>query len=1123
MEHAVAFLARGCAAEVVGIGGPLLAAAASRPVSPAVGYRRRGGVLAHRQLSRPPRLPPPLSFRGGLTAQRRYNASFAPGKDREQAIEDEQRRRRARDLERKERTEMTEEGILGGDTVGDISGKTWKDFIYSAKLRVLSPRDLFQTKDISEVLQSTGDDILMQFLLQRLSKSPEVLDDEWCAAFLREYGKKVRESEISTMPSAKVLVKALQVMSTNKNFFQINAQSYNVLLRALYDDNFATDQIIQFYGQYREYGIKPNAVTFGLMFSTCLKARKKEAADGFYNACKQVLTADKVSFRSKTDIIQNIALGIRDTRSHEYAISVIQLLHEEWKKADLPTALPPVASDRKKGHLYITPRVIHQLFWACANIGNGKLVDTLTQWMRSTHDKIQDFPKASYGHLLKTCGHSEDLTKAFEVFNLIIEKGITSENINETHIQSVVACLQKQRTDPAKVREQLMGMLEHMEKIGALRDDSEVTKVTLISVYAGANDYASAMEIFNDIKKTGFKTDRALRALCTGRHARANVDKVKEAFDVMREYKRANKSFILDQRTVNRYFGVLADLGMFDELNDCIEDMSIHDGFKKDLQTYHRVLTACSRDKAASSFGTFYKLRESGHEDYPMYFSHLKDKKTTSKNCEVAQNIFHKLQREGLKPDAQTYNLLMSVYAQAGLQDQVFTLYKEMKDNGLQEDSHTYVHMVNVCSENGDVNQVGRVLNELLDKNLPFNGMFCSLLLKSLANCGDSIKTLAYLRSMSAEEVDYASHDQTSKTIIQKQPTITEVECGMKLVKMLQDSGLKADVQVLTQLMNLCLRAGEWQKAEDVYNQIQKAGLSIRDRSDIVTQIMKTFHYKGDVDMCVGILRESVQAGVSLQATAYLNALSVCALKGDVKRAMEVINLMLGKGEVVGDMAIAQVVLACARHNGDGSKVEEAREVIAEFTRQHQDDPTLVPMVATQHVYHTLLYVAQEEGEPDKIEDILKEMKEADVLVDRVSIGYYPKALRVTADVAKLDNVWTLLDTYGVTEVDTVLLYQMERVCLEAVDARKAVQILEFAKTRAAPGMKWQALAMFAHKIMDRAQDMDSREKALLLDKLRVSLGLDRRVTELQSAAESTPRASIEEQQRMARAFTAQA
>eukprot|EP00755_Sulcionema_specki_P018041 Sspe_Gene.65866::Locus_38945_Transcript_1_1_Confidence_1.000_Length_2807::g.65866::m.65866 len=838
---------------------------------------------------------------------------------------------------------------------GKKAGK-FREYLRKTPLRdIRFPHVLHDFHDAADfVLQK---EFISEIFLKQREEGVE-MDDDWCSRLLIAVSlavKKCSESEMRNMVEEQ---KNVLDKLANNAAFRTGTQCYNAVLWSMYESGIAVERIFEFYktnyfSKDAANPRRPNAKTFGLMFSVCLKEHYDENTKKFFDACCTVLSNDKVTYNAKMQTIKAMGKGLITTRNVPYAIKLHDLLAKLYKDGGLPATLPD--RNRKSQHLYIDSQVADLLFYQASLVTSPLLVDCMSQWLTVLKQLV---PQPSYfTHFIKACARARDLKRGFSTWEEVVERKM----LDGSFLPACTFLLDSLSRNRGESDKEFMGRASEMidtmrEKELLSIEETEGLYNLELKVNVVRGDYPTALNIYEDMKKKKIlTTDNPFITFCTGIKAKEkeNFAIVQRVFNDSMERERADKDkpngFRLSDLAINRYIGVLADRGDSEEVLEIINQRFS----EPTLEQYHKVLDACSRGKSASSYGTFYHKTSEKQDDVPLYFSHLKNRRAAAENCNVARRVFDKMKERGVAITGETYNRLMAVYASAGKFQEVQSLYAEMHEKNIRADEHTYHSLIRAGAERGEVASIDNFVQELIGlhgkerkKKTKLTDTICALILKALANTGEPIDTLAYTRRyMDDEELDWTEPDTKAVVVRAYRPRTQEVKAGFDIVEAYNSSGGAVSEKVLGALMALCLRAGHAAHAEAVWDQIKTKDLY--SKPDLLTHLMKMYHVKGDAKNAVKHLEEVIMDGGSVYITAFLNCLSVCAAQGDVANTERVLKHMLhAPNTKVSDMAIAQGLIACARSREKGldtktniDPLAKAREILEVFRSHHEKDP----------------------------------------------------------------------------------------------------------------------------------------------------------------------------------------
>ena len=791
--------------------------------------------------------------------------------------------------------------MLGGEAFEGKSktvrkGATMQSLLDREKLSDVKPSQLFHAEDAPSLLETPGE--LISMLVTRSVNI--TLDDRWVSALLMNMFYAIKRNDVPVVP-AKLAMQTIKTFMNPELPFEVGPASLNALLTIMYQERVDVRNMYEIYGRFQKDSVKPNHQTFALMFNISLRAHRVKNAENFFVACEGLLRRKDFSFAAKTEVVSTLALGIHDSASHVYGIRLIRCLKDVCfgETNSPPSYVPDDASSRGGQHLYISRFVTERVFWAITRCRSAEILDDANDWLSLFESRgvVSLMMRINFMRLLTL---NAAYSRAFDQWDQICESSFAQgvaqipqhdlRNLKSACVHLIESCA---RSKTPALLERSRKMMEGMISMDILANVSDRVDlyVMQIKLCTLSGEYRKAAELYHAIKKD-CKDSRIIRALCSGKQAseKENLLIIKEVFFDFKALAEANdtQGTINMDDALNRYLGVLADGG---ELAEVLVMMENHVDTKTanvTIETIHQVLTACARDKDARSYGTFYKWNEGGQDSMPLFFSHLKISGTTKQNCVVARGIFDKMTEYGLTPTSKTYNLLIAVYAAAKDHEEVSRLYEELKDTtGLKPDQFSFYYSAKAFADKGMVDMVENTFKELLEESadpksdVVFTPEVCAMGIRALANSGVSIDTVAYMRSYSTNDEEDWSDEPSSKIHSTKMPRPQGVDMGFDMVGALKSMGLKPGLSVYTALLNLCTRAGDYARAEEVYHMLQADDTdNVLDRSDIVTSLMKMHYMRDNMEDAMTLLAEVAQTdSTALDQTGYHNCLAVCASK----------------------------------------------------------------------------------------------------------------------------------------------------------------------------------------------------------------------------------------------------
>ena len=784
-----------------------------------------------------------------------------------------------------EQTAVAEERmeLLGGSSATKDLRMTTEEYLSSRHLRKESPTEIFHAKDIKDRLEEVG-----EFISSIMSKlKPDDVDSIWLSRFLMGLYHAIRKNHIEHS-SPRILIQAVKTFESRG--FVIDTSVYNTVLMVMYQERYDVNALYGVYSKLKEKNLKPNHQSFTIMFCISLRKLKKQNTEKFFDLCVKYIKSAEVPYTMKVEVINGLLLGISEMSSAAYAVRLFEAIADaHFSQQFPPSSLPIRLDERNAGHLYISPEIAFTVLTYCSRIRSVQILENIEPWVmnlkkgdRSTETLIRlEFC------LMNSLAVNNEVERAFDLWDSIKENNPEKLQYNTMAKRSTQTLLEY----AARVRGNQSILVRYENLLSDLKEykiidnrDSYDLHMLQLRLFVASGSYDKVLVLYHQLKRDPGIDKRFMRIITQGSTAKNNLQTIRSIYLDMKQLHDSQKGVSDDGRMMDateRYLGILADNGETTEVLEVMKDL-VEEGRGITLDIAHRALHACARDKGASSYGTFYKWSEGGQDDMPLYFSHMKNKLTTKKNCDVAQHIFNQLKDFNLSPVIETYNRLMSVYSEAGNAEEVQRLVKEIEaQKDIKPDGYTFYYSAKSWATKGQIDMVDAVIEDLFNTDpQKFTPHFVAQAIRALGNMGMKFETVAYIRNVTDDEdgLDWLD-DQPCKVVPTKQPRPIEVKAGFRLKNMLRQTGVNPTLNVYTALLGLCTRAGNHEAAERVYQELKEDDPeSVYDRTDVVTSLMKMHYTTGRMDNALALL-EDVRAneGGRLDLTAYHNCISTCA------------------------------------------------------------------------------------------------------------------------------------------------------------------------------------------------------------------------------------------------------
>ncbi|GAV61142.1 PPR domain-containing protein/PPR_2 domain-containing protein [Cephalotus follicularis] len=218
--------------------------------------------------------------------------------------------------------------------------------------------------------------------------------------------------------------------------------------------------------------------------------------------------------------------------------------------------------------------------------------------------------------------------------------------------------------------------------------------------------------------------------------------------------------------------------------------------------------------------------------------------------------LFHKMKRNGLVPDAFTYNMLLTGcikvkngYAKA------LELVQELKYNGLQMDSVMYGTLLAVCGSNNLCEEAESYFKQMKDEGLLPNVYHYSSLLNAYASDGNYKKADELVQDMKSSGL--VPNKVILTTLLKAYVRGGLFEQSKKLLAKLEAMGYAEDEMPYCLLMDGLSKAGRLDEARSVFYEVKEKGIK---SEGYCHSIMVTAFCRG------GLIEEAKQLAMEFDA-----------------------------------------------------------------------------------------------------------------------------------------------------------------------------------------------------------------------------------------------------------------
>ncbi len=334
--------------------------------------------------------------------------------------------------------------------------------------------------------------------------------------------------------------------------------------------------------------------------------------------------------------------------------------------------------------------------------------------------------------------------------------------------------------------------------------------------------------------------------------------------------------------------------------------------------------------------------------------------------------------------DPRTYNMLLSVCAEAGDVRSAVRVADMLRGAGHKMDTILYTNIIKVCAAAGDAEYAFKLYSEMKAAGVKAEKQVYTTLISA---CSEQIgKT--------------PQSDRRTQLVL--------LERAFSLVQNMQTARMPADAAVWNALVTASGRAGQLQRAFDVLDEM--LGVGLRPNARTYGSLIDACARTGDKELALRVYSKARREGFVDELRLYSAAINACvkAKSGaDLSAAMEV-YADLQRAQVAPDSALFGALLMAAGRSGDLSL---ALELEAEMEREGlQPCSGTESALLTVHLQHGMLKEAQAIYKRLRAADVIPHIHAANALVN--ALGKERRLGDVVALVCDMIDVGLSPDAY---------------------------------------------------------------------------------------------------------------
>lgn len=349
-----------------------------------------------------------------------------------------------------------------------------------------------------------------------------------------------------------------------------------------------------------------------------------------------------------------------------------------------------------------------------------------------------------------------------------------------------------------------------------------------------------------------------------------------------------------------------------------------------------------------------------------------------------AMQVADMLQAAGLKQDAIIYTNLLKVCAAAGNAEKAFTIAAEVKGSGIRMEKEMYSALVSACGaailrSNGDrraqlvlLERAFNIVKDMISASLPVDAPVWNALVTASGRAGQLQRALSVLEDMLARGCK--PNDRTYAALVDACARSGDKDLALKVLKKARREGSANSLLIFSSAINACLkdpRGADLQGAMEVYSELQHAGIDA-DAAVYGTLILAAGR-TGDLQLALQLRDEMLAEDLPADPGTDSALISTFVANQQLKEAMRIYKQTKIRGEKPHLHAMNALIGAHGKVQRLGDVVSLVGDLI---------DSGLKP---DEYTFHAILVGCYECHEHELAIDVYKVMKQRKVKVDEAT------------------------------------------------------------------------------------------------------------------------------------------
>lgn len=389
--------------------------------------------------------------------------------------------------------------------------------------------------------------------------------------------------------------------------------------------------------------------------------------------------------------------------------------------------------------------------------------------------------------------------------------------------------------------------------------------------------------------------------------------------------------------------------------NACKKHRAVKEAFRftqlikrPSLSNFNQLLSVCALAKdLQGAFEVLNNVEKAGLKADCMIYTTLISACAKAGNIESIFQVFHEMVSKGIEPNVHTYGALIDGCARAGQVGKAFGVYGIMRSKRLKPDQVIFNSLITACGRAGALERAFDVLSEMVSEpsTVKPNHVTLAALMKACTLAGKVDRAMEVYAMMSKDQIQgsvevyteavhacsknrdldtaLAIYKDLKDSIIQPDEVFFsalidvaghagKLDVCFSFLNEMQQFKLKAGAIVYSSLMGACSNTGNWEKALQVYRDMQIA---------IVPPTMSTMNALLTA-LCGGeqlkeaklIVQEMRQTGLILNEVTYTILFKACEQVGDIDFAFDLHKCATSKAIVPTIEMCESIIGLCLQH-----------------------------------------------------------------------------------------------------------------------------------------------------------------------------------------------------------------